>query len=149
MLEKRVIETINKYNLVESGDCVLIGVSGGPDSICLLHVLNSIKKELNFKIYVAHVNHMIRDVAAEETKYVENFCAELGVECFTKRVDVLQIAKEQKRGTEETGRNIRYEFFNEIAEKVKANKIATAHNNNDSVETIIMNILRGSGISRS
>ena len=147
MLKETVIQTIKRYNLIESGDTIVIGVSGGPDSICMLHVLNEIKKEMNFSIYVAHVNHMIRDVAESETKYVEDFCKKLDVECFTKRIDVLKLAKEEKKGTEETGRDIRYEFFGEVAEKVKANKIATAHNNNDSIETVIMNILRGSAIS--
>lgn len=148
MLKEKVVETIKKYNLIESGDTVLVGVSGGPDSICLLHILNELKETLNFKIYVAHINHMIRKIAEEETKYVEIFSSKLGVECYIKRMDVRKIAKEEKKGTEETGRNIRYEFFSEIAEKVGANKIATAHNNNDNAETVVMNILRGSGISR-
>ena len=147
MLKEQVINTIKKYNLIEKGDSIVIGVSGGPDSICLLHILNELKQELNFKIYVAHVNHMIRKEADEETEYVRNFCKNLGIECYIKRIDVIKIANNLKRGTEETGRKIRYEFFNEVLEKTNSNKIATAHNNNDKVETIIMNILRGSGTS--
>ena len=146
-MKERVLETIKKYNLIKDGDRIIIGVSGGPDSICLLHVLNSLKDELNFKIYVAHVNHMIRKEADEETKYVREFCNNLGIECFIKKIDVIKIAKEEKKGTEETGRKIRYEFFEEILKKTNSNKIATAHNNNDKVETIIMNMLRGSGVS--
>jgi len=146
MLKQKVIEAIKKYNLIESGDTVIIGVSGGPDSICLLHILNSIKESLNFKIYVAHVNHMIRKEAEEETNYVQEFCKNIGVECFTKNVDVLKMAEQEKKGTEEMGRDIRYEFFDDIMKKSNANKIATAHNNNDKIETIIMNILRGSGL---
>ncbi len=145
MLKEQVIDTIKKYNLINDGDKVVIGVSGGPDSICLLHILNEIKNELNFKIYVAHINHMIRKEAEEETTYVKEFCEKLGIECYIKRIDVIKIANNLKRGTEETGRQIRYEFFNEILEKTNSNKIATAHNNNDKVETILMNILRGSG----
>ncbi len=147
MLKEQVINTIKKYNLIEKGDSIVIGVSGGPDSICLLHIINELKQELNFKIYVAHVNHMIRKEADEETDYVRNFCKNLGIECYIKRIDVIKIANNLKRGTEETGRKIRYEFFNEVLEKTNSNKIATAHNNNDKVETIIMNILRGSGTS--
>ena len=146
-MKNKILHTIKKYNLIENGDSIVIGVSGGPDSICLLYVLNDLKKELNFKIYVAHINHMIRKEADEETEYVKKFCKNIGVECFTKKIDVIEIAKELKVGTEEAGRKIRYDFFEEVLRNTNSNKIATAHNNNDKVETIIMNILRGSGIS--
>jgi len=146
-MKQKILQTIKKYNLIENGDRLVVGVSGGPDSICLLHVLNELKNELNFKIYVAHINHMIREEADSETEYVKEFCKNLGIECYIKRIDVVKIANNLKRGTEETGRQIRYEFFNEILEKTNSNKIATAHNNNDKVETILMNILRGSGTS--
>ena len=147
MLKEQVIDTIKKYNLIEENDSVIIGVSGGPDSICLLHILNELKQELNFKIYVAHINHMIRKEADEETEYVKEFCKNIGVECFVKKINVVKIAKESKMWTEEAGRKIRYNFFEEVLKNTNSNKIATAHNNNDKVETIIMNILRGSGIS--
>lgn len=146
-MKNKILQTIKKYNLIENGDSIVIGVSGGPDSICLLHVLNELKNELNFKIYVAHINHMIRKEAEEETEYVKNFCKNLGVECFVKKIDVIKIAKELKMGTEEAGRKIRYDFFEEVLKNTNSNKIATAHNNNDKVETIIMNVLRGSGIA--
>lgn len=144
-MKQEILETIKKYNLINEGDSIVIGVSGGPDSICLLHILNELKDVLSFKIYVAHINHMIRKEADEETEYVKEFCAKLGIECFVKKIDVENEAKILKRGTEETGRKIRYEFFEEVLAKTGSNKIATAHNNNDKVETIIMNILRGSG----
>lgn len=145
MLKEQVINTIRKYNLINYKDKIVIGVSGGPDSICLLHLLNEIKKEFNFEICVAHINHMIRKEADEETEYVKEFCKKLGIECYIKRIDVTKVANNLKRGTEETGRKIRYEFFEEILQKTNSNKIATAHNNNDKIETILMNILRGSG----
>lgn len=144
-MKQKILQTIKKYNLIKSGDSIVVGVSGGPDSICLLHILNELKEELNFKIYVAHINHMIRKEADEETEYVKNFCKNIGVECFAQKIDVVKIAKEEKIGTEEAGRKIRYNFFEEILKNTNSNKIATAHNNNDKVETIIMNILRGSG----
>ena len=146
-MKSEILQTIKKYNLIENGDSIVVGVSGGPDSICLLHVLNDLKNELNFKIYVAHINHMIRKEADEETEYVKKFCKNIGVECFAKKIDVIEIAKELKMGTEEAGRKIRYDFFEEVLKYTNSNKIATAHNNNDKVETIIMNILRGSGIA--
>ena len=101
MLRNEVLKTIKKYNLISKGDKIVIGVSGGPDSICLLHVLDSLKEELGIELYVAHVNHMMRQVADDETKYVQNFCKKLGIECFIKKEDITKLAKEQKKGTEE------------------------------------------------
>ena len=147
MLKEKVLKTIKKYNLINEGDKVVIGVSGGPDSICLLHILHALKQDLKLELYVAHVNHQIREVADSETEYVKQICEKLGIECFVKKVDILKLAKEQKKGTEETGRNVRYEFFNEVLAKTNSNKIATAHNSNDRAETVILNILRGSGLS--
>ena len=147
MLKEEVLKTIKTYNLIEKNDKVVIGVSGGPDSICLLHLLYSIKKELKFEIVVAHINHQIREVADSETESVKDFCKNLGIECFVKKENITELAKEQKKGTEEVGRQVRYDFFEDVAQKTNSNKIATAHNSNDRAETVILNILRGSGIS--
>jgi len=147
MLKEEVLKTIETYNLIEKNDKIVIGVSGGPDSICLLHVLYGLKEKLGIEIVVAHVNHMLRDVADLETEYVQNFCKKLGIECYVKKADILEISKTQKKGTEEVGRQVRYDFFEEVAKKTNSNKIATAHNSNDRAETVILNILRGSGLS--
>ena len=147
MLENEVLSTIKKYNMINDGDKVVIGVSGGPDSITLLNVLNKFKEKLNIKIYVAHINHKIRKEADEETEYVREFCKKMDVEIFCKKIHVEAEAIKLKIGTEEAGRNIRYAFFEEVAEKVGANKIATAHNSNDNAETVLMNIIRGTSIS--
>ena len=146
-MNNKVIDTIKKYNLIQKGDKLVLGVSGGPDSISMLHILNKIKEEFNLEIYVAHINHMIREEAVEDEKYVQEYCEKNNIKYFVKRVDVQQIAKTEKIGTEEAGRNIRYNFFEEVLQKVGANKIAIAHNKNDKIETIIMNLLRGSGLS--
>ena len=147
MLEEEVLKTIETYNLIEMNDKIVIGVSGGPDSICLLHVLYGLKEKLGIEIVVAHVNHMLRDVADLETEYVQSFCKKLEIECYVKKADILEISKTQKKGTEEVGRQVRYDFFDEVAKKTNSNKIATAHNSNDRAETVILNILRGSGLS--
>lgn len=147
MLEDKVLDTINKYGMIKKNDKVVIGVSGGPDSMTLLNILNNLKEKIEIEIYVAHINHMIREEADEETEYVKEFCERIGVSFFFKRVDVESEAEKLKIGTEEAGRNIRYEFFIEVANKVGANKIATAHNSNDNAETVLMNIIRGSSIS--
>ena len=146
-MKEKVLDIIKKYNLIEDGDKIVIGVSGGPDSITLLNVLLEIKNEktINFDIVVCHVNHMIREEAIQDEEYVLEFCKRYDIECFVKRVEVEKIAKQEKVGTEEAGRVARYEFFNEILERTGANKIATAHTANDNAETVLMNIIRGSG----
>ena len=150
-MEEKVLQSILENGLIESGDRIVIGVSGGPDSICLLHVLNNIrnnvKYNLNFELYVCHINHGIRENAVLDEKYVEEYCSKKSIPFYLKKVNIETIAKQEKKGTEETGRNVRYEFFEEIAIKTGSNKIATAHNKNDNIETVIMNILRGSGVS--
>ena len=146
-LKSKVIATINKYKLIEYNDKLVLAVSGGPDSMCMLHVLNSIKKDLHFEFVVAHVNHMIREEAIEDELYVKNFCDKNDITFYSKSIDVQKFANTNKIGTEEAGRFVRYQFFDEIMTKTKSNKIAIAHNKNDKVETIIMNMLRGSGIS--
>ena len=146
-MKSKVIDTIKRYNLIQSGDKLVLGVSGGPDSISMLNILNEIKEEWQFQIYVAHINHMIRKEADDDEIYVQQYCEKNNIQFFVKRVNVQEIANIQKMGTEEAGRNIRYEFFEEVLQKVGANKIAIAHNKNDKIETIVMNLLRGSGIS--
>ena len=147
MIKEKVLQTINKYNLIESGNKIVLGVSGGPDSISMLVILNELKKELNFEIVVAHVNHGIRENAKLDENYVKKFCEKLDVKFFPLDVNVKEIAKKEKRGLEETGRIVRYNFFEEILKKENANKIAIAHNKNDNAETVIMNIMRGCGIA--
>ena len=143
---KKVREIITKEEMVKTGDKLVLGVSGGPDSIAMLHILNELKKEMKFEIVVAHINHMIRKEAKEDEEYVKEKCKQMQVEFYSKSIDVLKIANNNKTGVEETGRKVRYEFFNEVLKKTKANKISIAHNKNDLAETVIMNILRGSGI---
>ncbi len=148
-MKQKVLKTIKKYKLIEDNDKIVLAVSGGPDSIAMLNILLELKKEGNIKaeFVVAHVNHMIRDEAIIDEKFVKNFCEKFNIPFFVKKIDVTKNAKENKIGLEEAGRNARYNFFDEIIKKTNANKIAIAHNLNDKIETILMNILRGSGIS--
>ncbi len=158
-MKNQVLETIQKYNLIKDGDKIVVAVSGGPDSICLLDILKNLQKErcimtssqntsLNicFEIIVAHVNHQIREEANKDEQYVKNYCKKNGIEFFSKSIDVEKLAHTNKIGTEEAGRLVRYQFFNEILEKTNATKIAIAHNKNDKIETIFLHMLRGSGI---
>ncbi len=145
-MEKKVLETITNNNLIEKGDKVVVGVSGGPDSISLLNVLNNLKNKLEITLVVAHINHMVREEAIEDEEYVRKKCKKMQIEFFSKRIDVPKLANTNKIGLEEAGRKIRYEFFEEVLKKTNSNKIAIAHNKNDRAETVIMNVLRGSGI---
>ena len=146
-MQSKVLETIQKYNLKQPNDKVVIGVSGGPDSMSLLYILNKLKQKLNFEIVVAHINHMIREEADEETEYVKNWCERLNVKCYIKKINVIEKSDIEKIGTEEAGRKARNDLFEEVLNEVGANKIATAHNANDNAETVLMNIFRGSGTS--
>lgn len=145
----KVLETIKRYNLIENGDRLVLGVSGGPDSIAMLNILNDIRNDkklhIEFDIIVAHVNHLIREEAKDDERFVKDFCKRINVPFYSKSIDVQKVANNNKIGTEEAGRNARYDFFDEVLAKTNSNKIAIAHNKNDKVETMIMNILRGSG----
>lgn len=150
-IKEKVEKTILKYELIENGDKIILGVSGGPDSMCMLNILKDLQntnlKKLNYEIIVAHVNHMIREEAIEDEKYVEDYCKKNNIEFYSKSIGIPKIVNTKKIGEEEAGRIARYEFFDELLEKTKANKIAIAHNKNDRVETVLMNELRGSGLS--
>ena len=145
-MEELVLKTIKKYDLIKSGDKIVLAISGGPDSIFMFNILYKLKAKLNFEIVVCHVNHMIREEAIDDENYVTDICKKFNIECFIKRIDVKKYANNNKIGTEEAGRIIRYDFFEEILKETSSNKIAIAHNKNDKVETIIMNLLRGTGI---
>ena len=150
-VKEKVLETIKKYNLIQSNDKLVLGVSGGPDSMCMLDTLLKIKKDesnpLNFEIIVAHVNHMIRQEAKDDERYVEEYCKKNDIEFYKKSIDVKEMANNKKIGVEEAGREARYTFFDEVLKKVGANKIAIAHNKNDNAETVLMNLFRGTGVS--
>ena len=146
-LEEKFLKTIKEENLIQKKDKIVVGVSGGPDSITLLECLNKYKEKLEIEIIVAHINHLIRKDSTEDEQYVENICKKMNIRCYIKRENVLNIAKNEKIGTEEAGRKVRYEFFDEILKKEKANKIAIAHNMNDNAETILLNLLRGTGLN--
>ncbi|MCQ1530581.1 tRNA lysidine(34) synthetase TilS [Lutispora saccharofermentans] len=140
-------ETIRKYNMLSPRDSVVVGLSGGPDSLCLLHVLLGLRESWGLKIYAAHLNHQFRGKDADDdAQYVKDICKEWDVEVFVQVFNVSAYAKERGLSSEEAGREIRYKLFSDVAEQVKAGKIAVAHNMNDNAETVLMNLFRGSGI---
>ena len=147
IVEEKFLDTIKNNNLINSRDKIVVGVSGGPDSLTLLTLLNKYKSKFNYEIIVAHVNHLIRKDSTDDEQFVENYCKKNGIKFYCKRVNVQEIAKQQKKGEEEVGRNERYKFFDEICEKENANKIAIAHNMNDNAETMLLNLIRGTGLN--
>ena len=146
VLEEKFLKTVKENNLIKENEVIVVGVSGGPDSIALLYCLNKFKKMLKYKIVCAHINHLIRKDSTDDEKFVENECKKLEIPFFKKREDIEALSKKLKKGTEETGRKVRYDFFDEVSEKVGATKIAIAHNMNDNAETMLLNLIRGAGM---
>ncbi len=140
-------ETIQKHNLLEKGDHVIVGVSGGPDSICLLYVLFDLKDEYQLDLSVVHINHMLRGKDADEDEtYVKELCSKEGIPFYSYKINVREMGKRMSTGEEEAGRKARYDAFLEILKKTNADKIAIAQNMNDQAETLLMRLVRGSGL---
>jgi len=125
---------------------VVVGVSGGADSLALLHILKRLSSDFRFNLVAAHLNHMLRgDDAEKDEEHVASICKNWEVTCFIKRTDVRELANELKISEEEAGRKARYEFFKELMRVIKADKLALAHHKDDRVETILHNFIRGTG----
>lgn len=141
---RNVYKTIKKYNLIEPDDTVLVGVSGGADSVALLKSLISLKETLKIKkISVCHINHNLRDTAKRDEDFVRELCEKENIDFYIKSADIKKEKNRLKVSEEEAGRIIRYEFFHKIKEETGAKKIATAHNLNDQVETFFIRLMRG------
>lgn len=145
-MEKRVLAFIIEEDLVKPGDRLILGISGGPDSIALLYVMAALQKSLGIDITAAHVDHGLRPEAREEQDYVEMTCRRLGVGFYSCRIDVRQIAAGEQKTLEEAGRDERYRFFREVASQTGGGLIATAHHRDDVAETVLLHLLRGSGL---
>lgn len=152
-MKKKTLQTIKKHNLIEKGMHIVIGLSGGPDSVCLFDVLKELSKEMDLKLYAVHVNHKLRPGAAEEDQaFVEKLCNVQNVPCYIFEEDCNAFAKKEGMTSEEAGREIRYRAFANVASKIeemgihKQNiAIALAHNANDQSETILFRLMRGTG----
>ena len=129
------------------GEKVLVAVSGGQDSVCLLYILNKLRDELNIRLHVAHLDHGLRGIEAEaDAKYVQDLADRLGIPATVEKRDVRKYNEERKTSLEEAAREVRYRFLDEVAENVGANRIAVGHTRDDQVETLLMHYLRGTGI---
>ena len=146
-LFREILNINKKYNLIENNDIIVVGFSGGPDSVFLVEMLKKLKNFINFKIYLVHINHLLRGEDADsDEKFSIEYAKKNNLEIFIKRIPVKEIAKEIGKTLEEVGREERYKFFSEIYEKVRATKIATAHNKDDQIETFLFRLIRGTSL---
>jgi tRNA(Ile)-lysidine synthase len=147
-LESKVLDFIQRYSLIPRKELVVVGVSGGADSVCLLHILAKWRKGLGIKLHVAHLDHQLRGAESEaDAEYVSNLAGSLDIPITTDRQDVAAYRTERNCSIEEAARELRYAFLARVARKVGANRIAVGHTRDDQVETILMHILRGTGIT--
>ncbi len=146
-MEDIVFETILENKLINEYENVVVGVSGGPDSMALLYLLLKIREKFDFNIIVAHVNHGVRGVeASEDESFVKRKTEDLNLPYYSRTVDMIAYGREKGITAEEAGRELRYGFFREILSNLGGGKIAVAHNRNDQAETLLMRIFRGTGI---
>ena len=135
------------HNLLAPRDKILVGLSGGADSVCLLRVLCALQDRFSLTVHAAHINHMLRGMDADaDEAFCRALCEKLGVGLSVLKKDVRQFAEDTKQGTEAAARQVRYEFFHTLKKQLGLDKIATAHNQNDQAETSLLYFLRGSGI---
>lgn len=144
---RRIFETIEKYHMIEPGMKVLAGVSGGADSVCLLLVLCEYRKLAPFELAAVHVEHGIRgEESLQDAAFVRELCGRLGVGFVLEHTDVPQLARQRQTSLEETARSERYRIFEKVRREQNARRIAVAHNQNDQAETVLWNLVRGSGL---
>ena len=145
MLSDEVRAYIQKHNMINSGDRIVVGVSGGADSVCLLKILCEMKQYYDIDLLAVHIHHGIRNEEADrDMNFTKDLCERLGVECRIYKYNIPEIAKLRGTTEEETGRDVRYETFRQILKEENYNKIAVAHNQGDNCETILFNMCRGS-----
>jgi tRNA(Ile)-lysidine synthase len=144
-MKQQVEEFIKKHELLASGETVLVGVSGGPDSLALLHFLWSMKDEKNISVIALHLDHMFRGSESEEDmRYVLDFCRQQGIPCEAVQEDVSFYQQKRGIGAQLAARECRYQFFEGMMKKFRASSIALAHHGDDQIETILMRLVRGS-----
>ena len=146
----KVKKFIDKHKMFSAGDTVVAGVSGGADSVCLLHLLWRMQAEYRIHLLVVHINHGVREDAAEDARYVSKLCERLQVPFYLKEIRMEEYAREHRISSEEAGRILRYKIFEQIlaahTTEGQKGKIAVAHNGNDRAETMLFHLFRGSGL---
>jgi len=144
MLPKNVETVIKSQGLIQDGDSIVVGVSGGPDSVYLLYLLNSLKKKFDLKLTIAHLDHMLRRDSPKDAEFVRKLGLKLDIPVVIGRINVKLLSR--KGSLEEIARDARLRFLFKVAKDIKAKKIALAHNLDDQAETVLMRIIRGTGL---
>ena len=143
--EQQVLRFIEQHHLISDGE-LLVAVSGGPDSVCLLHILVKLQKELKIKLHVAHLNHQLRGAESDaDADYVSALARQLGIPATIERRDVKGYQAQQHLSLEEAAREVRYSFLAEVARSIGADRVAVGHTMDDHIETILMHLIRGTG----
>ena len=143
MIKNSVLKAIKQFSMLDKSHNVTVALSGGADSVTLLHILHELRDELGITISAAHLNHMIRgDEALRDENFAREQCQKLGIPFFCERADVPKYAKEHRKSTELAAREIRYDFLSRVSDGL----IATAHTASDNIETMIFNLARGTGL---
>ncbi|MGH8068818.1 MAG: tRNA lysidine(34) synthetase TilS [Candidatus Entotheonellia bacterium] len=145
-LLQQVQQTIQDYQMLARGHTLLVAVSGGPDSMVLLHTLWHLREPLALKLCVAHLNHQMRPSAAEDALFVEATAHDLGLRCICKAIDVPTYQRQRKLSPEDAARQVRYTFLRATAAQLGADRIAVGHTADDQAETVLLHLLRGSGL---
>ena len=136
---------ISQHKMIENGETVLVAVSGGADSLALLYGLHALRTQLSCKLHVVHLNHCLRPDADADAEFVQQHAAHLELPCTIQRVEVPHLAKQWKLSVETAGRKARYQFYESVCTEVSATKVALGHHQDDTAETVLMNLIRGSG----
>jgi tRNA(Ile)-lysidine synthase len=146
-LIEKVKETIKDYSMFEKNDLVIIALSGGPDSLALLHMMYELKDILQINLVAAHINHCLRGKESDEDeKFVIEVCEKYNIPSYVKRINVENLSNHLGISSEMAGREARYRYFEELKTMLQANKIALAHHANDQAETVLMRLIRGCGL---
>lgn len=146
---KEIFNSIEEHELLKKGETVVLGFSGGPDSVFLLEILMEYKSKIDrdLKVVLVHINHLLRGEASDgDEEFTKEIGKKYGLKVFSKRVDIEKIGKEEKKGLEEVGREVRHQFFKEVLEEVRGDRIALAHNKDDQVETFLFRLIRGTSL---
>ena len=139
-------DTIARYSMFEPGDTVLIAVSGGPDSVTLVHILNTIAGEYSLQLAIAHLNHGLRELESDrDAEFVAALAGKFDLPFYLEKKDVRAFQRHRHLSPEEAARQVRYAFYDAVASKDGFNKIALGHHRDDNAELVLMNLLRGSG----
>jgi len=146
LLEQQALDFIEQNHLVSGGEKLVVAVSGGADSVCLLHILAGLKEKLKLRLHLAHLNHQLRDADSEaDADYVSGLARKLGIPATIERRDVKGYQKQKRLSLEEAAREVRYRFLTEVAGATGAERVAVGHTQDDHIETILMHLIRGAG----